>query len=239
LKIEGIEKIKRSTLTEGVINRIKDMIANHSFTAGEKLPAERELAQMFGVGRSSVREALQALQMFGVLERRQGKGTFLDSAALQLLQRMDASVENYSLMELAEARRIIEVQTAVLSARNANTEDIKAMKLACLKHVKIHRSQSRLEVAVLDYNFHRTIVQGAHNSFLLRMFDILRDNLISSNYAVLTKDKVTKAVQYHKQLLESITLHDQNKTRRIMAEHLSQIEKYLIKSHEDSEEENK
>jgi GntR family transcriptional repressor for pyruvate dehydrogenase complex len=243
LQIEGIEKIKRSTLTEVVINRIKNMIESHDFAAGEKLPTERELAEMFGVGRSSVREALQALRTVGALERRQGKGTFLGDAAVQSLQKMDVSAEKYSFMELTEARRIIEVQAAALSAKNATTEDIKAMKASYSKHEKTSGSRPRPEITVLDYDFHRAIVQGTHNSFLLKMFDILRDNLVSSNYAVLTKDKITGAVGYHKQILEAIMAHDQNKARKKMEEHLSQVEKLTIKSYEDIyediEEENK
>jgi GntR family transcriptional repressor for pyruvate dehydrogenase complex len=242
LEIEGIEKVKRSTLTEGVINRMKNMIASHDFAAGEKLPTERELAEMFGVGRSSVREALQALQMVGALERRQGKGAFLSDAAVQSLQRMDASAEKYSFMELAEARRIIEVQAAALSAKNAGDEDLKMMKASYIKHVETSRSGPRPEVTVLDYDFHRAVVRGAHNSFLLKMFDILRDNLISSNYAVLTKNKITDAVGYHKQILAAITSRDQNKAREKMNEHLSQVEKLIIKSYENYEnieEENK
>jgi GntR family transcriptional repressor for pyruvate dehydrogenase complex len=233
LQTEGIEKIKRSTLTEGVINRVKSMIESHDLTAGEKLPTERELAEMFGVGRSSVREALQALQMVGALERRQGKGTFLGEAAVQSLQRMDVSAEKYSFLELAEARRIIEIQAAVLAARNANNEDIKAMKASYSRHAKTSGSRPRPEITVLDYDFHRAVVRGTHNSFLLKMFDILRDNLISSNYAVLTKDKITGAVGYHKKILDAITARDQNRARTKMKEHLSQVEELIIKSYED------
>jgi GntR family transcriptional repressor for pyruvate dehydrogenase complex len=233
LDIEGIEKIKRSTLTEGVINRIRDMIENHNFAAGEKLPTERELAEMFGVGRSSVREALQALQMVGALERRQGKGTFLGDSAVQSLQKMDVSTEKYSFMELAEARRIIEVQAAALSAKNANDKDIKMMKASYSKHAK--NSRPRPEITVLDYDFHRAVVRGAHNSFLLKMFDILRDNLISSNYAVLSKDKVTGAAGYHKQIFAAIASHNQKKAMEKMEEHLSQVEKLIIESYENYE----
>jgi GntR family transcriptional repressor for pyruvate dehydrogenase complex len=215
------------------------MIAGHDFTAGEKLPTERELAEMFGVGRSSVREALQALQMVGALERRQGKGTFLGDAAMQSLQRMDTSAEKYSFMELAEARRIIEIQAAVLSAKNATGEDIRAMKASYSRHMKISESRPRPEITVLDYDFHRAVVQGTHNSFLLKMFDMLRENLISSNYAVLTRDKIIGAVSFHKQILEAIMAHDQSKARKKMKEHLSQVEKLIIKSYEDIEEENK
>jgi GntR family transcriptional repressor for pyruvate dehydrogenase complex len=242
LRIEGIEKIKRSTLTEGVISRIKAMIEDHNFAAGEKLPTERELAEMFGVGRSSVREALQALQIIGALERRQGKGTFVGDAAVQSLQRMDVSAEKYSFMELAEARRIIEIQAAILSAKNAGSEDIKTMKASYSRHVKTSGSRPRPEITVLDYDFHRAIVRGSHNSFLLKMFDILRDNLVLSNYAVLTKDKITGAVGYHKQILAAIAAHDQNKAGIKMEEHLAQVEKSIIESYENYEnveEENK
>jgi GntR family transcriptional repressor for pyruvate dehydrogenase complex len=234
LEIEGIEKIKKSTLTEGVISRIKNMIEGHSFAAGEKLPAEREFAEMFGVGRSSVREALQVLQAVGALDRKQGKGTFLGDAAVQSLRRMDASSERYSFQELAEARRVIEVQAAALSAKNADDGDIKAMKASCLKHTEISRSRPRPEVTVLDYDFHRMVVRGAHNGFLLKMFDMLRDNLILSNYAVLTADKIIEAVNYHKQLLEAIESHDQNGAKRVMREHLTQVEKLIIRSGKDA-----
>jgi GntR family transcriptional repressor for pyruvate dehydrogenase complex len=231
----GVEKIKRSTLTEGVISRIKIMIENHDFVAGEKLPTERELAEMFGVGRSSVREALQALQMVGALERRQGKGTFLGDAAVQSLQKMGASVEKYNFMELAEARRIIEVQAAALSAKNANSEDIEVMRAAYSKHAENLRARLRPEITALDYDFHRAVVRGAHNSFLLKMFDILRDNLIVSNYAVLTKNKITDAIAYHRRILASILSRDQNRAMERMEKHLLQVERLIIKSYQNHE----
>jgi GntR family transcriptional repressor for pyruvate dehydrogenase complex len=229
---EGFEKIKRSTLTEGVTSRIKEMIEKNNIRPGEKFPAERELAGMFGVGRSSVREALQVLHALGAVDRKQGIGTYLNRDAAQRLKKIGTAPEKYTVMELVQARKIFEVQTAELAALNAGKEDILAIKTAYDKHAELSHSKLSAEITALDYNFHRAVVEGAHNSFLLKMFDILRDHLISSNYAVLTKDKVDISLTYHKQIFQAIKAHDPQKAKAVMEEHLSQVEKYIIASYE-------
>ena len=235
--IEGVEKIKRSTLSEDVISRIKYMIENNDIKPGEKFPAERELASMFGVGRSSVREALRVLQTIGALDRRQGIGTYLNIEAKQSLKRADFTVEKYTFMEMAEARKIIEVQSVEVAALRADAADIRAMETACRKHTQMARSDLLSEITVLDYNFHRAVAQGTHNSLLLGMFDILKGILISSNYAVLTKERVAEAVSYHRQIVLAIKAHNRQRAKKIMEEHLSHVEKNIIKSYESDEEE--
>ena len=112
------------------------------------------------------------------------------------------------------------------------------MSAACKKHAEKSRSALSSGLTVLDYDFHRAVAQGSHNTFLLRMFDILRENLISSNYAVLTKDKVTNAISYHKQILDAVKNHDPEKAKAVMTEHLFQVEKHIIESYESDEEDN-
>jgi GntR family transcriptional repressor for pyruvate dehydrogenase complex len=209
------------------------MIKNKHILSGEKLPAERELADMFGVGRSSVREALRVLQAIGVLERRQGTGTYITDGAVQSLRRAENWNRKYSFLELAEARRMIEAQTVELSAKNADKKDIQIIKAAFEKHAKMLRLALSAEASILDYDFHRAVAQSTHNCFLLEMFDILRENLVSSNYVFLTKDKLINAIAYHKQILDAIKNHDPQTAKKAMIEHLLQVEKDIIQGCEN------
>ena len=235
--IEGIEKIKRSTLSDDVINRLRYMIENNYIKSGEKLPAERELAAMFGVGRSSVREALRVLQTIGALDRKQGIGTYLNDRAQLSLQRVNQVVEKYTFMEMTEARNVIEAQTAELAAIKASSSEIRAMEAAFRKHTKLARSHLESEITILDFNFHRAVVQGTQNTLLLRMFDVLRDILISSNYAVLSEDTVTNAILYHEQILEAIKVHKPERAKTIMKEHIFHVKNNIIQIFESDEEE--
>ena len=236
MEIESVQKIKRSTLPEDVIHRIKFMIENNQIKSGEKLPTERELAKMFGVGRSSVREAMRVLQSIGTLDRRQGVGTYLNSEAKQSLKRVDFTVEKYTFLEMSEARKIIEVKAAQLAAERADPKDIRSMETAFKKHSASARCNLISEITVLDFNFHRSVARAAHNDLLLKMFDTLRDIMISSNYVVLTDDKVSNALSYHAQIMEAIKKRDQQRAKTVMEEHLSNVEKFIIQNYNNNEE---
>ena len=128
--MKEVEKIKRISVSEEIIDRILKMVENKDLKPGEALPTEKELMEMFGVGRSSVREALRALQSTGVIERRQGMGTYLSSSAGKAINvfNIQNALARYTLVEMSEARRILEAQIAALSAQNATRENIAYMR---------------------------------------------------------------------------------------------------------------
>src|SRR5918994_3778884 len=115
-------------LTDDAITNIKQMILSGQIGPGEKLPREKELATRLGLSRSSLRDAVRALNLAGVLKNRQGDGTYVTSLEPhQLLETMSLAVDfmrNRSLVELFEVRRMIEPAATAVAAGRITTEDL-------------------------------------------------------------------------------------------------------------------
>ena len=119
--------IKKAKVYEEIVAKVKEMIEKGRFKSGDQLPVERELAEVFRVSRSSVREALRSLESQGFIESRQGDGTYIASQPIESLVRPLASViftEKDDQMELFEMRRMIEPDLAYLAAERATEEEI-------------------------------------------------------------------------------------------------------------------
>ena len=111
--------VKKTRVYEEIVAKIKDMIDKGRFKSGDQLPVERELAEVFRVSRSSVREAIRSLESQGLLESRQGNGTYIAKHPVESLVKPLASVicsEKDGQRELFEMRRLIEPQLAFLAA---------------------------------------------------------------------------------------------------------------------------
>src|SRR5512133_1416049 len=111
--------LQRTNLTDSLITEIQRMIADQGLGPGQKLPSETELATLFGVGRSTVREAMKALALMGVIDISPGRGTFLREQIQPLLAdtRMQrVRLQDSRAIEVYEARKAIEVELAALAA---------------------------------------------------------------------------------------------------------------------------
>jgi GntR family transcriptional repressor for pyruvate dehydrogenase complex len=235
---ERFERIKHATIVEEIVGQIKKMMENSHLKPGDKLPPERDLAEMFGVGRSSIREALQALQAMGIVGRKQGTGSYLTDGATQALNWFNTRliVEKFTIKELAQARKLIEVQIAAHAAEIATRKNIAAMELAHARFVKFSASNLSEKTIFLDYAFHKTVAEGTQNRFVLEMLDMLRDILISANFSVLTQEKVLRAISYHERILGAIKAHNPEAAKQAMTEHLSNFEEYMIQHYEKTKE---
>ena len=163
-----ISQIKQTTLVEKILARIKSMLLNGQLKPGQRLPSEQELAEQFGVGKSSVREAVKMLNAVGVVESRQGYGTMVCEAPKEdslnplifqmiLLQGSDA--------QLLEFRKLFESAYTFMAMDTMTEEDLEELKQ------KIIPSRE----ASKDAEFHRTILYGTHNPYIKRIGDILID----------------------------------------------------------------
>src|SRR5690554_3631179 len=123
--------VKNTKVYEEVIEQIKFMITSGQLKKGEKLPPERELVEKFQVSRTSVREALRALQIIGLIESRQGGGNYIkDSFDDNLIEPLSMMfvLQNSRNSEILELRRVLEVETARLAAKNISDEELTRLK---------------------------------------------------------------------------------------------------------------
>jgi len=222
--------IKKAKVYEEIVAKIKDMVEKGRFKSGDQLPVERELAEVFRVSRSSVREALRSLETQGFIESRQGDGTYIASQPIESLVRPLASViltEKDDQMELFEMRRMIEPDLAYLAAERATEEEIAMMeKVLTLQQEQIDRGDYETDV---DRNFHYIMARAARNKALLRITDNIIDLLAESREQYLqVEGRPQKSVLRHREVLEAIRARDPERAEKCMLEHLVDIETSLF-----------
>jgi GntR family transcriptional regulator, transcriptional repressor for pyruvate dehydrogenase complex len=174
-----LTSLRRSPLVDLAVSQLREQVLSGQWPVGSRLPAETELAQRLEVGRSTIREAIRALVHAGLLETRQGSGTYVRSVTPGA--DWEPRLRRAAVLEVYEVREALEVQAARLAARRRTETDIAALR-ACLAE----RERVRADVASFveaDLDFHRAVVAAAHNPLLAEMFDsfaaVLREALIA------------------------------------------------------------
>ncbi|MGA7103848.1 MAG: FadR/GntR family transcriptional regulator [Candidatus Deferrimicrobiaceae bacterium] len=222
--------VKKTRVYEEIIDKVKEMIGKGRLHEGEKLPGERELSEVFQVSRSSVREALRALESQGYLESRHGDGTYIARKPGESLVSPLASVifsEKDSQMELFEMRRLIEPQLAFLAAERATEEEIARLEEALvLQEEAIAKGETGTEV---DKAFHNLMAEATKNKVLLRLTDYMRELLAESREKYLqVEGRPEKSVARHRQVLDAIKAGDGELAAQVMLDHLRDIENCLF-----------
>jgi GntR family transcriptional repressor for pyruvate dehydrogenase complex len=233
-KLKLFKPVKKIRVYEEIVGKVKDMIEKGRLKSGDQLPGERELAEVFNVSRSSVREALRSLESQGFLESRQGEGTYIASKPVESLVNPLASfisTEKDSQMELFEMRRVIEPQLAFLAAERATQDDIALMEQALdLQEEAIARGETGTDV---DKTFHYIMAKATKNKFLLRMTDSVMDLLSESRDKYLqVEGRTEKSIARHRQVLDAIKAGDGKRAAKLMRAHLEDIEEGLFSAPE-------
>lgn len=177
---EQIQPIHRRQITTATIDRILSMITEGYWRPGESLPAQRELAKSLKVGMSTLREALQSLQTMGVLEMRQGEGTFVSNKLNGMYDRLiDISLASgeMDMQTLFEARAILEAGIAYHAARRATQEQIQQLFDILETERRAIESGQKENLYELDLAFHRLIAEMASNKFLEQIDSTLHNAL--------------------------------------------------------------
>lgn len=217
-------------MAEEISARLLTMIKDKQLLPGEKLPAERELAAMLQVSRPSLREALRALAIMNIIEIRQGDGTYVTSLEPDLLvQHLDfvVSLDDATILQLFEARKIVEVGVAALAARHITDEQASELERILEKsNDSINDSQAFLEV---DLELHECITEAAANPFVKRFLTSLsRLGLASRSRTVEIPGVREMTVQDHHAIVAAITAGDEESAADAMLTHLNNVEKRLI-----------
>lgn len=213
-----LTSLRRSPLVELAVSQLREQVLSGQWPVGGRLPAETELAQRLEVGRSTVREAVRALVHAGLLETRQGSGTYVRS--LTPGADWEPRLRRAAVLEAYEVREALEVQAARLAATRRTETDIEALR-ACLAERDRARGEDARFVEA-DLAFHRAVVAAAHNPLLAEMFDsfaaVLREALIAirSDQAVQGPD----ADAAHARLASAIEAGDAGAAAQATHDHL-------------------
>jgi GntR family transcriptional repressor for pyruvate dehydrogenase complex len=224
-----LKKIKKETVTETIVNQIKDLIERNCFEVGQQLPSERELTAQLGVSRPSVREAMKALQLMGIVEIRSGSGTYLRERAHLLSDHFAIQnlLSKFTWLELTEARVVLESGLISIATEKAVEADMRALREACDNMYK--NAADPVRFLEHDFAFHLTIAEASQNRFLVEMLSATRDLLLEVNQEVLkVAQQIDRAMESHEQILQAITDRDKNKARRAMSFHLKTVAKAIV-----------
>lgn len=169
--------IARISVKEQVLQQLKQYIVAGGMLPGEKLPSERELAERLGIGRTSVREALKVLEAIGLVESRIGDGTFITAnvgASIGHTIGLSLMTWGGTIVEILEARRMIESEAARAAAERATVADLAAIGAELDTMAGATDFQAYLKA---DMQFHRAIGQATHNTIVTRIINNLLDLL--------------------------------------------------------------
>lgn len=225
-------KISRETAPKLVVEQLLNMINNGELKPGDSLPAQRELAKLLGVGRSSMREAINALAVMGYLDVAQGKGTFIreDVRPVEIsLSRIQGALRASGLIDLMEIRETIECRSAELAAERANKGQIKKMKNAVRQLAALQENYDSFLEA--DMHFHFLVAEATQNSVICRITKLMLEEVAAHhrtlNTARLTRSYHDKSIESAGNILAGIEKGDGRAAADWMAKHLSEIREEL------------
>jgi DNA-binding FadR family transcriptional regulator len=225
-----IEPVKSTRIYEEIVRQIKGMIAEGRLKSGDQLPPERDLAEKFLVSRTSVREALRALESLGLIEIRPGEGTFVREVSVESLIQPLALVmasQREAMSELFEARRLLEPLIAGLAATRATRDEVQEME-RILDEQATEIAQGRTGFAQ-DAQFHAALGAAAHNRAITRVLSTLIDLLAQSREESLSAPgRPERSHQDHRRVLAAIVKHDETGARQAMLDHLVAVERLVF-----------
>lgn len=230
-----VEVIQTKRLFQQVYEQLADLIGKGEFPPGERLPAERDLARQLGVSRATVREAMIALELSGLVEVRVGAGVFVARERPRGRAGSEDAAEELGLgpFEILEARRTIECAVAYFAAQQIQDSDIADLEAALAVMEEEHRTGFRTENG--DRSFHVGIARATRNGALVRTVENLWDLKYRAPMWAKLHERVRAALlrpallSDHWEILEALRRRDPAAARDAMDAHLVQVAEDLLR----------
>lgn len=229
-------KEEKKNVYTAIIERIHSMIVAGEIQPGDKLPPERKLAERFGVSRSHLRQAFQALAERGVIESRQGDGTYLltnmesGPAVDTILEAISAQSD--VLHEIIEFRRMIEPQIASLAARRIDPSTLDRLKvIACDQQLRLLGGGDTTD---LDASFHQILAESTKNRVVGRVMSTIQSIINESRSEWLqSPDRQSTSVEGHLRIIDALETGDPDAASVAMQRHIMAIEEVIFREVED------
>jgi len=223
------EAIRRSKVYEEVARRLERLIAE-KMKPGDMLPPERELAESFGVSRSSIRDAIRRLELVGMVEPRQGAGTVVRELSTgNLINPLTTALvqKRKLVVELLDVRKMLEPPLAARAASHASAGDIAEMEdILRRQDEKLRRGDPAIEE---DNEFHYTIAMASENSVVLKVLDVLMDLLRETRERSLqVEGRPQKSIAGHRRILAAIKRHDAVAAELCMRRHIEEVSEIVL-----------
>jgi GntR family transcriptional regulator, transcriptional repressor for pyruvate dehydrogenase complex len=230
-RLDALTSVTSTRLSSQVVQQFVAMLRNGELTPGERLPTERELAERFGVGRNSIREALRELNMLGLVTSRHGEGTFVGTPdATQMMAPFRAVIELSApaAESVLEFRLAFEPGIAALAARNLTEDGERRLKDA-LETFENALANGKAHAEHTDASFHFAVAQTTGNPTVIAVHQALLE-LLTSFRSTLSRDTYqpdNRVAVGHRELYAAILSRDEEKARAVMQQHLRDVSQDL------------
>ncbi len=219
-----IESEKNGTTAEEVVTRLREMIQRGELNLGDRLPPERDLAKLLGVSRPTLRAGIRSLTTVGILQSRQGAGTFvtkaeesptLDSNPL----RMMAALHGFTTDEMFEARLALEMSISAFAAERINSEQMTQMaEEVAGMYASLDEPEQYL---VHDMRFHQIVAAASNNRILTSLMNMVAKILFESRSKTVHRALDLKdSAEQHREIYRAIRAHNPEEARQAMRNHL-------------------
>lgn len=219
------EPVHRKSLTEHVIDAMRDRMADGRWPVGDRIPTEAELVGLLGVGRNTVREATRALSHAGLLETRQGDGTYV-RATNELAGALRRRATSARMLEVLEVRRALEAEAAGLAAERRTADDLDRLRTAQAERLASWKAGDEKRLVEADLDLHRAVVAAAHSPMLADLYDeigVALRNVI--HHSTINHDLPNADVPtVHDPLIDAIEARDATSAR---AETVASLERHM------------
>jgi len=233
--------IKTKRLYEEIVEQIKRLLTEGKLKPGDKLLAERDMAEQFQVSRASVREAIRTLEMLGIIDIRPGEGTFIRDTETDDIIRplaMFLAVERSSLLDMFEMRRIFETATAGMAAQRATEEELDQIE-AMLENMRERLNvQDPARGEEFDAAFHYAVAEATHNSLLTKLFKTVSEEFAKANSVARRQlyqsgeENAQKIIDQHTEILDAIRARSPEAASAAMLSHLlfaeGELRKWIV-----------
>ena len=223
--------VRKTRVFEDVARQIQRLIVDGVLKPGELLPPERQLAEQFGVSRNSVRDAIRALELTGLVVVRHGEGNVVADVSADLLMAPIATLllrKRKLVAELLDVRRMLEPPLAARAAVHATDEEIAHLEeILRRQREKTDRGESTVEE---DSQFHYAVALAAGNSVVQRLLDLLMDLLRETRARSLqVAGRLERSLEGHRRVLDAIERRDPEEAERAVRQHLDEIEAIVMR----------
>lgn len=217
-------------VTDEAILKIKEMILSGELSPGDRLPPEKELSERLGLSRSSMREAVKALEVIRVLDVRRGDGTYVTSLEPRLLLEAMSFVvdlhDDDSILELFAVRRILEPAAVALAAgqmTDAVLDDLRG------RIESVDKSTDVEGLVAHDLEFHRAIVAAAGNSYLASLIESLSSHTVRARIwrGLTQENSVGRTLAEHRAIVDALERGDAELAQALTVVHISGVEQWL------------
>ena len=233
------KRFKQQTIVQQVMDEVKNMIASGQLKPGDRIPTETELSQMFGIGRSTVREAIKIFQYLGILKSSTRKGTFVcdysnisvEAITWSILLRTNEIFELVELRDVIEGRAVVGLAEKVRSDPEGTGPIIKELENQVSRMSEALDRYSMDDLSDADYEFHRIMVESCNNGVFSSIYDTLRSFMREE----IRKTNILEAARSrgfteHKMIVDSIRAGDPSDAAKAFQEHIDGIRDQLRQS---------